>query len=370
MRKILLAVTFVLMLCGISSADFVYMTSSGSLGRISVNSSDDISSPSIEYTGTHESPFLASYWNGSDTRLVLIDRYAGVSGDRAYVFRPGSLTSYAKSADIDGVYGASGAGYSENGYSLFLTSGAEIYEVSTGDFSVLNSYDCTKIISDDDHATEIISMNVDTSLIHVIITAGDARKYAHFEGQLNDTKEYFHSADVSDGALPVLSTNNNNPIVGHSFGIDSTRSRNGRFYRVISTDHPVKAMCLDNTGSLFYSTQYQSGDKYINTITHLLEDTKFSPATIESSSPNIKLIRDDNRPEFFAAMTDEAIRLFIYQDGDTASWEYTASMLGGTPAGIVSATVSGYNANTSSSGCDASCLGLMMLAAVFMIRRK
>lgn len=370
MRKILLAVMFILMLCGVSSADFVYMTSAGNLGRISVNSSSDISSPSIEYTGTHSSPFLASYWNGSDTSLVIIDRYAGVSGDRAYIFRPSDLTTYERSTDIEGVYGANKAGYSENGYSLFLTAGAEIYEVSTRNFGILNSYDCTRIISDDNYSTDIVSLNVDTSLIHLIITAGETRKYAQFEGQLDDTKEYFVSTDVSDGALPLLS-NHNYPIIGHSFGIDVMRGIKGKFYRVISTDHPVKSMCLDNNDSLFYATQYQDGGKYVNTIEHLTSDSQFSPITIESSSPNIKLIRDNNRHEFFAAMTDEGIRLFTYQNRHTASWEYTASMLGGTPAGITAATVSGYDGKTNSSGCDASGIGLMMIAAVmFMMRRK
>ena len=101
MRKILLAVTLTAMLCGVSSADMVYMTSSGNLGTIRINSSSDIEVPGVQYTGTASSPFLTSYWNGSGTSLAIISRNATASGDRAYVFNSDSLTKYGYSADIE-----------------------------------------------------------------------------------------------------------------------------------------------------------------------------------------------------------------------------------------------------------------------------
>ena len=370
MRKIILALTVLLMFCGVSYADFIYTTSTGSLGTITINSSSDIEESPNQYAGKLSSPFLTTYWNGSTTRLALIDRNATASGDRAYIFTPDSLANYSASWDIAGVYDTEEAGYSENGYSLFLTSGAWIYEIRTADFRVLNSYDCTRILSNDSYSTEIVSINVDSSLINVIVAAGDARRYAQFDGQLDDTRDYFKSRDVSSGASSVLSTSDNYNAIGHSSGIDVINRRNVNFYAIASTDYPVKAMCLDNSGSLFYATQYQSGDEYVNTIMHLADGTSFSPVTIESSFSNIKLVRDDSKRETFAAMTNEGISIITYKDKLTSTHEFTASMLGGTPVGIVSATVSGYNGNSSSSGCDASGLGLMMLAAVLVMRRK
>lgn len=371
MKKIVLSLMILLTLCGVSYADFVYATSSGSLGTLKVNASNDMEASPSQYTGNMSSPFLASYWNGSNTSIVLIDRYAGLSGDRAYVFSPNSLTNYSRSADIAGVYGTDDAEYSENGYSLFLTSGAEIYEVSTGDFRVLNSYDCTKIISNDTYSTEVVDIAVDTQLIHVIASSGEAVRYIRFDGQLDDTRRIFMSRDVSTGASSLLNTVNSYPVVGHSLGIDTMSSNGKAFYRVISTDYPVKAMCPDESSGLFYATQYQDGSEYVNTINHAANSTNFTPVTIRSSSTNIKLIRDNSHLEIFAAMTDEGITVITYKDGKTSKRSFTSSELGGKVAGIVAASVSGYDWTSSSSGCDASGFGLMMIAAVmFMMRRK
>ncbi|MBQ4431017.1 MAG: hypothetical protein II877_05900, partial [Synergistaceae bacterium] len=200
MRKILLSLAALLVMSGVSSADFVYSTSAGHLGTVKVAASFDIEAPSVKYTGNHSSPFLTSYWNGSGTSLALIDRNAGTSGDMAYVFSPGGLENFTYSADIEGVYGTSAAGYAESGYSLFLTTGSMLYEVNVNSFSVMNSFDCTRIISDEVYPTEIESIAVDSSLIHIIASAGNARRYMRFEGQLDDTKYSFLSADIPDGA--------------------------------------------------------------------------------------------------------------------------------------------------------------------------
>lgn len=371
MRKIVLSLMILLTLCGVSYADFVYATSSGSLGTLKVNASNDMEASPSQYTGNMSSPFLASYWNGNSTSLVLIDRYAGLSGDKAYVFSPNSLTNYTNSADIVGVHGTEGAEYSENGYSLFLTSGAEIYEVSTGDFRVLNSYDCTRIISNDTYSTEIVDIVVDSQLVQVIASTGEASRFIRFDGQLDETRKFFMSRDVSSGASSLLSTLNGYPVVGHSLGIDTMSSNGKEFYRVISTDYPVKAMCPDESSGIFYATQYKDGNEYVNTISHAASSTNFTPITIRSSSTNIKLIRDNSHLEIFAAMTDEGINVITYKDGKTSKHSFTSSELGGKVAGIVAASVSGYDWTSSSSGCDASGFGLMMVAAVmFMMRRK
>ena len=367
MRKILLAVTLIAMLCGVSSADMVYMTSSGNLGTIQINSSSDIEVAGIQYTGTTSSPLLTSYWNGRGTTLALIDRNATASGDRAYVFTPNDLTKYSYSADIDGVYGTSGAGYAENGYSLFLTAGSMIYEVETSNFEVLNSFDCASVISSDGYATEIKDIIVGTQTIHVIASAGESLRYIRFDGQLKNGVNYFLSSDINAGSS-VIQVRGDIPLIGHNFGIDAM-NYDRKFYRLLSSDNPVKAICQDSGNGYFYAEQYQSGDKYVNTIMHSVEDSQFTPATIEAASANIKMLRDNNNTDTFAVMTNEGITLFTYSNNQTSRHEYKSSSLGGTPAGLVAATVSGYDGYSSSNGCNASGMGIIILGLAMLMRR-
>ena len=370
-RKFVLSLTILLSLCGISFADFIYITDSGHLGTIKVNASFDVDTPSLQYASRDiDSPFVMSFWNGSGTNVLLIDRYATASGDRGYVFSPSDLHKFSASADIAGVYGTELSGFSQNGYSIFLTTGAKIYDVNTRDFSVYNSFDCTRILSRDGYATEICSLAVDESIIHVLARAGDEAMYLRFDGQLKDNVRTFRSFDVSPGASTVLGTSDSLAVVGHSSGIDGLK-RDGKFVEIISTDSPVKAMCPDSSSGLFYATQTQTGSTYRNTIHHYSpSESLFTEETIESSLPDIKMLRDSKYPEVFAVLTAERITVFSYNSGETYTWEFTSSSLGGTPAGITAASVSGYSPNSGSSGCSAGFAGLIAIAIPLMRRRK
>ena len=368
MRKILLTVTLIMMLCGVSSADIVYMTSTGNLGTIRINSSSDIEEPLILYTETASSPLLTSYWNGSSTSLAIISRNATASGDRAYVFNS-DMTKYGNSADIVGVYGTENADYTESGYSLFLTAGSMIYEVDTRKFGVLNSFDCASVISSDGVSTKVNDIAVGKQSIHVIASAGERQKYIRFDGQLKSGVNYFLSRDISAGAS-VVEVNGDVPLIGHNFGIEALNDNSNRLYRLLSSDNPVKAICSDGDKGYFYATQYQSGNKYVNTIMHLANNSFFTPFTIEAASGGIKMLRDSKNSETLAVMTDGGITFFAYKNGRTSRHDLTSETLGGTPAYITASTVSGYNGNSSSSGCNASGLGIIILGLAMLIRRK
>lgn len=372
LRKFTLSLMILLLFCGVSHADFVYTTSDGTLGAIRTNESSDVVLYSTLYTSNISSPLLTSYWTGSSTNILLLDSYGSASGDKGYVFSPSNLEQYAESHDIPGVFGAELADFSENGYSIFFTAGSEIYDVSTSTFTVKNSFDCAKVISRDGYDTEICSFEVDSMIIHVLAKAGDSLRYLRFDGQLKSDVRTFRSFDVRPGSSVVLATTNNQAVIGHSSGIDVMRT-NGRYNKIVSTDYPVKAMCPDKDRGIFFAEQRQSGDVYVNTIHHYASQSSFSDTVIESSSPNITLIRDENRKEVFAAMTDEKITVFFYDNTyGTDSWEFTASSLGGTPAGIASATVSGYDPKKSgSSGCSSVYAGMIMLVMIpFIVKRK
>ena len=370
LRKITVSLMILMLLCGVSYADFIYTTEGGTLGALRITSLNEIEQ-STEYNSNISYPLLTAYWNSTSTGIILIESYATDSGDRAYIFNPSSLTTYSSSADIPGVYGANLAAYTDSGYSILLASGSEIYDVDTSSFKVKNSFDCTNIISQDGYDTEICSIAVDYSYVHILAKAGDATNYIRFEGQLKrEGVKAFMSRDVSPDTYLVVSTSTNFPAVCHSSGID-VMDRSGRFQPLLSTDYPVKAVCSDsNSNGFYYVEQMQSGDKYTNTIYHSSGSSYFTPVTIESSSPNIKLIRDNSRTEYFAAMTDEQIMVLMYNNGITSTWEYSASTLGGKPWEITTASVSGYNANSSSSGCSSGSALILLAVIPLMLKRK
>ncbi len=369
-RKITLSLMILLTFCGISCADLIYSTANGNIGLIRINSSSDVETPSIQYTGTVSDPLIASFWNSSATNVMMIDRYAKESGDCVYVFSPSDLTKFTYSRDIIGVRGANNATYSENGYSVFLSAGSKIYDVDSSSFNVLNSFDCTNVISNDNYDTEILALTADSSLIHVLASAGNRQKYMRFDGQLKTRVDYFMSADMSAGASAMYTTSNGYPIIGHSEGIDMMNS-SSKFYHLFSTDHPVKAICADeNGGGFFYATQQQSGDKYINRLSHFSQKDDSLGVTIESATPEIKLLRDNQHREAFAVVAGGKITVCTYRNGKTNVWSYSASELGGTPVGIVAAAVSGYNGNSSSSGCDSVYAGMILLMAIPLMLRK
>lgn len=368
-RKLTLSLTILLLLCGVSYADFIYTTENGTLGALRISSLNEIEQ-STEYYSNISYPLLTAYWNSTTTGIMLVDRYATASGDKAYIFSPSSLTEYTRSADIPGVYGADFAGYAESGYSIFLASGSTIYDVDTSSFKVKNSFDCTSVISQDGYDTEIYGLTVDSSYIHVLAKAGDSTNYIRLEGQLKrEGVRAFISRDVSPDTYLVISSSSNFAAVCHSSGID-LMDRSGRFQRVLSTDYPVKAICPDNSGEFYYAEQTQNGSTYTNTIYHSARNSSFIPITIESSSPNIKLIRDNSHTEFFAVMTDEQIMVIMYSSGTTSTWEYSASTLGGNPFGVTTASVSGYNAKSSSSGCSSGGALILFALIPLMMKRK
>ena len=63
-----------MMLCASAYADIVYTTDTGNMGLIKVNNSDSVDLYGTQYTGADSDSFLGSYWDGSKSRVILIDR--------------------------------------------------------------------------------------------------------------------------------------------------------------------------------------------------------------------------------------------------------------------------------------------------------
>lgn len=369
--KILTAVLILLSLCGISSADIIYTTTDGQLGVIAVYSSSDISAPSVEYKSGISYPLLSSYWNGTSTNVMLIENNKTASGDKAYVFNPEDLTKFSGSYDIAGVHGAENAGYAENGRSIFLTAGSKIFEVNTSQFKVINSYDCSRVVSDNVYGTEIQSIAVEYSTINVLTYAGPKYKFVRFDGQLKEGVPYFMSSDVAIGAS-CLCIVNNIALLGHGSGVDGL-SRQNRFERIISTDYPVRAICPDDESSFYFATMHETESGYEFLVAHPSNTeltTKLAPVTLISDYPYIQLVKDKTL-NVLAVMTAEMILTFDMRTGRQSGIFDTAA-LKGQPIGIAAASVTGYSSKNGSSGCNSfGSIGLILTAlTAMMFKRK
>lgn len=371
-RKILTALLIVLSLFGVSQADIVYTTSEGNLGIIPIIASYDVSAPSIQYRSSITEPMLSSYWNGTSTNIILIDRNKTASGDRAYIFNPEDMTNFAKSSDLAGVHGAEHAAYADNGRSIFLTAGSSIFDVDTSLLAVRNSFDCLNVYSNDNFGTSISNIAVGYNSISVLTETGEIRKLLRFDGQLKKGVSYFFSADVHP-ETSCLSIVNTVILFGHSEGVDGLNVFD-QIERVLSTDYPVVALCPDEDKGFYFATLRtdSSGTGYTFLVAHSAnteEVQKLEPVTINSSLPTIKLIRDTGFNSL-AIMTAEGILIFDMKTGlQTAGFNTTA--LGGQPTGIAAAAVSGSSNKSGSSGCNSLGTGLVLTALIgMMIKRK
>ncbi len=366
-----LTVIFILSFCASSWANIAYTNSTGNLGLIQVNSSEDVEAPSIKYSASIADPFIFSYWSGSNARVVLTDRNKTESGDRLYIFDPVDFSTVQASKDLDGIRGINAAGYSENGRMIFVSSGSKIFGIETSSFNTEVSYDCERIISTDEYVTEIKSIVVDANTVNVLASSGGLDRYIRFDGQLKEGVTFFISRDVTSGAS-TLAMVNGSLLLAHPYGIDALGS-DGQFGRIISTDYPVTAMCADDNAGVYYATQQYINGQYVNTITNSANtDTvfKFQPVTLNSSSPYIQLVRDTTH-NMLAVMTAENILIYSVSNGGLMR-SFGNSELYGIPVGITATSASGYNPNSSSSGCNASmsCAGLIFCLLMMKYKRK
>lgn len=370
-RKFSAAIIMLMLFSAPSWADIVYATSDGLLGSIRVTSSSDIGEPSVEYNSGINDPYIASYWNGTRTNIVMLEANRTLSGDRAYLFNPSNLSGVEASKDINGVHGAKTSSYAYTGRSLFMGAGSVIYEVETTDFSVRNSYDCKRIISRDNYDTEIVTVMAEYNTINAIAKASDDRVYIRFDGQMKEGVPRFLSADVSaDASCLFMRTQNDILFLGQQEGL-SALDDNNDFVLVLSTDAPVKAFCEDDNDSFYYATRKTSGSNYIFTVTSIKntdQSVKFEPVELTSAYPDFKMVRDRDQ-NVLAVMTGEEIRLFDMKTGYFLR-AFSVSELEGRPVGIVASVVYGYDRDSGSSGCNFSGAGIIMAALLCALLKK
>ncbi len=374
MRKFVVSLASVMLalVCSASHADIVYLTASGDVGLITTIGSVSADLDGIQYTSSWSDPFLGSYWTGSSTRVILVDRTDDItaSGDTAYTFNPSNLTSpvETKRRVLDGVYSVQAMAGSNNGRSVFFTSGNLIREFSTGDFSLTRSYTYNPKTSEDITA-EITGLMTGSNVIYALVQQTNSRDVLlKFDGQLReDAYRSFSNIPLRSEAETISWLSNSRLAIGHEYGVDVCADGKN-VVRLLSSDAPVKAVCQDAGDGFYFIEQYESGDIYITTLQHY-SSGELSTLFMNTEGDTCRLVRDGDNGIIGVIAGDE---LLVYSmNEDELLGEYDRASLGGLPVQITMSAVSGDDGK-SSSGCSITGMGMMMilLAGMCMLSKR
>ena len=375
MRRILvLLVSMMLMVCTSASANIVYLTSSGAMGVISTSGSDTTELIGTKYTVSWNNPLLGSYWNGSSTNIILVDRTTDLttSGDTALIFSPLDLTRPINSTRrvLAGVYSANAIAGSERGRSVFFASDSSIYELSTENFSLTRFYTYIPNSIEDIDA-EITELITGSNVIYALVKQDISRDVVlRFDGQLrDDVSGSFINRPLAYGAETISWLSGSRVAAGHVQGVDVWQDDRG-FRPVLSTDIPVKAVCQDSGNGFYFIEQDESEGVYTTTLNHYsYGEGMISMLYTTTEGRTCRLLRDRSSGIVSAIVGD---KILLYKmNRDTLIGEYDSSELGGVPVQIALTSVPGDN-GSNSSGCSLSGIGMMMifLAGVIVSRKK
>ena len=376
MRKVLaflVSMIFVLVCAG-ANADVIYLTDSGELGRISVAKSISADLRGTQYTVSWSDPFLGSYWDGSNTRVILVDRNTDTttSGDTALVFNPSDLTSPIDSTRkvLDGLYSAQVMTGSDNGRAIFFASGASIYEFSTSNFSLSRSY-TYKPKTSEDMTAEIAGLITGTNVIYALVQQTNSRDVLlRFDGQLReDVSGSFEKVLLAENTTAISWLNDTRIAISHKDGVH-VRGSSNVFAWIVSSDVPAKAVCRDSGSGFYFIEQSESEDICTTTLKHYNSSTEeISTLFVNTEGHVCQLVRDGDNGIMAAIVGDE---ILVYKmEKDELLGEYDSSQLGSNPVQIAASAVSGDDGSTKS-GCSLSGMGAVMifLAGMRVIRKR
>ncbi|MBQ7593112.1 MAG: hypothetical protein IJU48_02010 [Synergistaceae bacterium] len=376
-KKLFVSLMLVVMLCSASQADIVYTTSTGNLGLISISRSDEtlnVSTPSVKYSGIGTNPLAASYWNGSEARLIVIDRTTDLttsSGDKAFSFNPSDLTSpfESQAVTLTGAYNIQSAISSYNGKSIFTASreNGSIIEFSTEDFERGHSYTYAPE-SGDTSTPKAISLLSDYHNIYALINVNSNNSAAmKFDGQLKTDIEGYARINLEHEASSIGWLSNGRIAAAHTEGIDILEG--SQFKRLLSSDEPVKTFCLDSGHGFYFATQKLSEDVYTCDLYHYDNESKdVTPLLENKTGSSLQTIRDEGN-NALAVIIGRKIYLYDMLN-DNLVGEYDSSALNGEPVSV-SVTYASGDDGKRSSGCEVFGSGIILLTVcLFLVRRK
>ena len=365
MRKIFLAVLAVMiMMCGAAGADIIYTTESGNMGLIEITE-DGVSAPAVKYSGAGSNAFVGTYWDGEDTRVILIER-SPESYDRALVFSQSNMTTpVGDYVELDGVKDTRAVANSLYGTSIYFASygSSSLCEFDTENFTPRNSYIHEQENSRDIYPHHVVGVRTDYRYVYALIDVSPYRSlYLRFDGTLERDKEAFYSDEI-DSSTSSMAQTGSGLMFACSDGVKYF-GRDGLAYAV-SSDSPVKSICADDGSGFYFMTQYQSGDVSFDVIAHYSSGT----STIsEHESGSVSMLVKDTNYSVLAAVTGGKILLYDMED-DTLIAEYDSTELGGVPVHVSASRNDGAKDERSSGSCSLSGMGAAMLL-VFAVNAK
>ena len=375
-RKLFVSLVLVMLLCGTSQADIVYTTSTGNLGFISISRNNDtlsIETPSVMYSGIGTNSLAASYWDGKEARLIVIDRTTDLtasSGDKAFIFNPANLSSplNPEGTTLTGAYNVQSALSSYNGKGLFVASreNASVIEFNTEDFEQGHIY-TYEPESGDTSTPKTVNILLDYYYVYALLNVNPNKSVAmRFDGQLKENVDGYVRVETDYAASFMGWLSNGRIVTAHPNGVDILDG--GQFKRLLSSDEPVKTLCQDYGHGFYFTTQELSGDVYTCDLYHYDNESQdITPLQENKTGSQLQTIRDESN-NVLAAVIGRKILLYDMLN-DNLVGEYDSSILNGEPVSLSITTASGDDGKTSS-GCEVSGMGIILLSvSLFLFKR-
>ena len=361
-----------MMLCTCAQADIVYMTDDGDMGLVKLNGALSSDLYGTQYTTSWSNPFLGSYWNGSSTRIILVDRTTdtAASGDTAYTFSPSDLTRPIETSRrvLAGMYSTQAFAGSDNGRAVFFASGNSIREYSTEDFSLTRSY-TYKPKTSEDIDSEIACLITGSNVIYALVQQTNSCDVVlEFDGQLRDDVSSFRNWPLSHDTEGIAWLEGTRVAAWHDYGIDM-RVNTGGFVRMLSTDVPVRAVCRDSGNGYYFIEQSESEGIYTTELKHY-SSGKVSTLYTNTEGQMCRLVRDGDNGIIGAIAGD--VILVCRMEDDILIGEYDGEMLGSFPVQLAVSHVTG-SSKKDNSGCSLTLSGMGMmifLAGVCALRKR
>ena len=366
MRKILLSVILVLAMSACAYADIVYSTEDGSLGVVRIRSQISADLLGIQYEGSGEDTLMGSYWDGSNSRIILVNRTTDytTSGDTALIFNPSDMTKPIEDEPkvLRGVYNTRMIAGTQNGKGLYFASGASVREFNTETFKRVRTYIC-KTASGDTVRPTVKSVAASSNTVYVMAereSSGDVVMV--FDGQIRDDIDGFKERKAPEGAMAMTCLSNWLLTVAHESGVDGLASSG--FYEIVSTDSPVTAICRDNDKGFYFAEQSDDG---ITELKHYDKSGEVSTLRTENVSGDCSLVYDESDGVMCAVLGG---KLMVYSTkDDSLIGEFGSVLLGGNISYVASGVVKGEEKDNNSGGCNLSGAGILLVSLLWK-RRK
>lgn len=373
MKKIFAVMAVLALMSGASWADIVYTTDQGNLGFIKIRNALSADAPQVRYSGLGDNAAVTAFWDGRETKIIAIDRAkdGADSDDRGLVFRASNLSSpITDKITLHGVRNTRSAISSLNGKSLFFASYANgsIVEFDTEHFTPVRSY--KHQTSSRDIVPHVVRVATDYRSVYGLVEAEGESVFLRFDGQLKSGTRYFRSTPVKVKVSGMSMLAHGLFAVATSSGIGYMNPYYGEFTEVLDTDAPVKSVCPDNGDGYYFVTQELSGEEYVNTLGHRTGDE--TVLVLENGTGERCGIFMHFPTDTLVVVTSDKIMLYRASTDEFVK-EYTSEELGGNPVSVTSNYSSGYSERTSSSNCNISGSGMVLLlscAVMIMKRRK